>query len=193
MKAAGETTQPEETEIAVRLHGKAQKKYRVEVDVVDGKDVPRVVEVPDKRKLNPGRTPEQMARMREILKQKRESGEITDKPGPPRKVTREQAVERALERLEPVALKVLADQIKDKNLDPSDRRAAAVKILEYRRGKPTQALKVDSQQVSTIRFETAAWIPGMEKASAASLETGEVLELPPGAVKEIVEQLADDE
>lgn len=189
--AAGEVTQPKETAETVRLHGKAKKRYRVEVEVVDGKEVPTVVEVEDKRKYNRGGNAEHMAKMLRIRQEKLARGEI--KTGPPRKVTREQAVDNALARLEPVALKLLEKQLKDENLDPGDRRAAAIKILEYRRGKPTQALKVDSQQVSTIRFETAAWIPGMEQASSASLEMGNTLELPPGSVEEILEDNAEQE
>lgn len=159
------------------MRGKATKKYRVEVDAITGEEVKRVAEE-DGRHNNRGSSAERMRELTKIRMEKIKNGEL--KSGPPRRPTREEAVNRALERLEPVALKVLEKQLKDENLDPSDRRAAAIKIIEYRRGKPTQALKVDSQQVSTIRFETAAWIPGMENASSASLETGEILELEAG-------------
>lgn len=191
LQAAGATTQPEETEEAYRPRGTRAKKYEVVVEVVDGEEVPKVVEKIDKRfGSKNGASKERMDELRRIRDAMVAAGDKDAAGGRPRtKFSRAEITERALERLEPKALKVLADQVSDKDLDPSDRRAAAIKILEYRRGKPTQAVKVEGNQVTTIRFETAAWVPGMAGASAASIETGETLELPPG----MVEELGDDE
>jgi hypothetical protein len=171
-----------------RSHASTQKKYEVVTRLEDGKEVPYVIEKKDRRHDLPGAPPEHMAAMRAKKFQMAAEGNKDALGGrAKRKFTRAEITERALERLEPVALKVLAEQVKNERLDPSDRRAAAIKILEYRRGKPQQAIKVDSNQVTTIRFETAAWVPGMEHASSASLESGETLELPPGDFEELAD------
>ena len=182
--ANGQAPTPAETQVGYLPRSKLKNKYEVVVEIIDGEEVPKIISKP---KLNPGRTPEELA----VIRAKKDAmiarGELI--PGRPRtKFSRAEATERALARLEPQALKVLADQVNDENLDPGDRRAAAIKILEYRRGKPTQAIKVDGQQVTTIRFETAAWVAGMHKASSASLESADMLELPPGSVEELAEQ-----
>jgi len=181
----GVVTQPGNSQVAFKSRGHQLKKvYEVIVDIVDGEEVPRIVS--REKKTHPGQSPEFMARIRAIRDAKIAAGDDSARPGPAKKkYTRAEITERALERLEPKALKVLEEQIKNEALDPSDRRAAAIKILEYRRGKPTQAIKVDQNQVTTIRFETAAWVPGMAQASSASIETGETLELPPGDVVEL--------
>lgn len=80
----------------------------------------------------------------------------TKKGGRPRtKFTKKEATEHALERLEPMALKVLERQLKSP--DERVRQAAAVKILEWKRGKPGQSIKVDQDAVTTIRYETVAF------------------------------------
>jgi len=78
------------------------------------------------------------------------------KGGRPRtKFSKAEATEHALERLEPLALKVLERQLKSP--DERVRQSAAVKILEWKRGKPGQTLKVDSEAVHTIKYETVAF------------------------------------
>lgn len=77
--------------------------------------------------------------------------------GRPRKarLSRAQATELALERLEPMALRVLEVQLK--SVDERVRQNAAIKILEWKRGKPGQTIKVDQETVHTIKYETVAF------------------------------------
>ena len=177
--AQGKTTSPSDFEIEVIPRGKREVKHEVNVEPVrlkkDG--------TPSKVK---GGSRERMLELVEIRKAKAAAGDTDAMGGRPKtKFTRAEITARTLERLEPKALKVLREQIENEDLDPSDRRAAAIKILEYQRGKPTQAIKMDQTGVTTIRFETAAWIPGMEQSSSASLPTTEFLELEAGEVEEV--------
>lgn len=195
LQATGRYPTPEETEIEVIQRGKHVRKYEVHADpVTEPVPAKKPVKKTDGRHNNKGASPE---RMRELTEKRMAMAAAGDKDAlggrPKTKFSRAEITERALERLEPLALKVLGDQVKNKDLDPSDRRAAAIKILEYRRGKPTQAIKVDQNQVTTIRFETAAWVPGMTGASSASLAMGnDLLELEPGDVEEIDDASTDD-
>lgn len=109
---------------------------------------------PEKPKGRHGASRERMLELVEIRRRKAASGEI--KLGRARtKFTNREITERVLEELEPIALKVLRQQLHSK--DERVRQAAAVKVLEYRRGKPTQAIKASiDTRITAIRFETAA-------------------------------------
>lgn len=106
------------------------------------------------RKAAPGASRERMLELVEIRKQKAASGEI--KLGRARtRYSNRELTEIHLERLIPKALAVLKEQLNDP--DQRVRQAAAVKVLEYRMGKPTQQIKAEvDQRVTAIRFETAA-------------------------------------
>ncbi len=71
--------------------------------------------------------------------------------------SKEEAEEKAMERMLPKALQVLQVQ-----LDSPDERvsqAAAVKVLEYVKGKPKQTVDSNVKQIAAIRYESAAWSP----------------------------------
>jgi len=97
------------------------------------------------------------------------------------RLTRAQATEAALDRLEPMALRVLESQLK--SVDERVRQTAAIKILEWKRGKPSQQIKVDGEQVHTVRYETVAF-------AGTALPPKHDLELP---VASIIEDDDDDD
>lgn len=97
-------------------------------------------------------------RMREITRARMEAAKLdpAKKGGRPKtKLTRTEATEAALARLEPSAIKVLEEQL----ASPDERVAAnaAKLLLEWKRGKPSQQIKSDS--VTKIVYEAAAWMP----------------------------------
>jgi hypothetical protein len=65
-------------------------------------------------------------------------------------------VDAALERLEPSAVAVLESQLDSK--DERVRQSAAKLLLEWRRGKPKQQVQTTGEQVTVIRYESAAWL-----------------------------------
>lgn len=73
------------------------------------------------------------------------------------KRTRAEAEEDALQKMVPKALKVLEEQLDDP--DERVRQSAAVKVLEWGKGKPSQSIKVDGAQTHTIRYETVVSLP----------------------------------
>jgi hypothetical protein len=99
-------------------------------------------------------TRERMLELVRIREEKKLRGEAV--VGRPRtKFTKAEKEQAALDKLMPKALKVLEEQLDDK--DPRVRQAAAIKVIEYRKGKPTQMVKQEiDQRISAIRFETAA-------------------------------------
>lgn len=76
-----------------------------------------------------------------------------------------------LEQLLPKAYKVLETQLDHK--DPRIAQMAAIKVLEWVKGKPSQTVKMDGEQVHTIRYETVAFT-----ASG-------IIELPTESVREL--------
>jgi hypothetical protein len=69
-------------------------------------------------------------------------------------------VNKKLEDLEPVALSVLENQLQ--SLDERVRQTAAKLILEWQRGKPKQQIAQTTDQITTIRYESAAWNPVLD-------------------------------
>ena len=66
-------------------------------------------------------------------------------------------VEARLEALEPQALSVLESQLE--SLDQRVAQSAAKLLLEWKRGKPKQQIQNTMDQITTIRYESAAWFP----------------------------------
>lgn len=85
------------------------------------------------------------------------SGEVCSGCGRPLELLSPEDVDGRLETLEPVALAVLESQLT--SLDERIRQSAAKLLLEWRRGKPKQQIQNQNDNVTTIRYETAAWIP----------------------------------
>lgn len=147
-----------------------------EPDPSDGSESAEVVEVPPVPEFEPkveggrGASKEFMAAItaRRLAMGKTDPSK---KGGRPRtKFSKAELEQRAIERMTPVALKLLETQLKDEKLTPRERREVAKLVLEYKLGKPTQKIeqKVD-QRISAIRFETAAFM-GIPDAD---LELGE--------------------
>lgn len=113
--------------------------------------------------------------MRELTKMRMEMAKTdpAKKGGRPRtRYSKKEAEERALANLVPKALKVL-----ELHLDSEDERvqqAAAVRVLEWEKGKPTQRVESTGNQVHTVVYESAAWTPVVE------IETAEFHELTSG-------------
>lgn len=82
------------------------------------------------------------------------NGDTRAKGGRDRKATREEAKEQALEKLVPRAIKELEKQLSDE--DPKIRQTAAIKILEWGKGKPRQTVENVGEQTTVIRYETGA-------------------------------------
>lgn len=113
-----------------------------------------MVATPKKR----GASPERMRELVEIRRAKAAAGDKRALGGRPRtKRTRTEAEEDALTRLVPKAMKVLEEQLDDP--DEGVRHRAAVKVLEWGKGKPAQSIKVDGDQTHTIRYETVVVLP----------------------------------
>lgn len=99
------------------------------------------------------------------------------KQGRPRtKFSREEVEEDAMKRLLPRALRVLEEQLEAN--DPRVRQAAAIKVVEYNKGKPTQNVVAQVDNVNRIVYESAAWRPS-EDAEEIEISPAEILELPP--------------
>jgi DNA repair exonuclease SbcCD ATPase subunit len=81
-------------------------------------------------------------------------------------------VAESLERLEPIALKVLESQLE--SLDERIRQSASKLLLEWQRGKPKQQIQQTNDNVTVIRYESAAWIE-----APAEVEHTPVLQLNP--------------
>jgi hypothetical protein len=140
--------------------------------LTDGKTTEAETPVKPKRgnerpHLEQWRTRERMMELVKIRQEKIARGELGLPEGKARqKFTKAEKEQAALDKLMPKALKVLEEQLDDK--DPRVRQAAAIKVIEYRKGKPTQMIKQDISQVTAIRFETAA-VGGMMLPPPADL------------------------
>ena len=77
-------------------------------------------------------------------------------------------VEDRLAALEPQAIEVLEAQLQ--SLDERVRQSAAKLLLEWRRGKPKQQVQQTTDQVTVIRYESAAWIPIEQPSPTPTLE-----------------------
>lgn len=95
-------------------------------------------------------SPEHMAAMRAGYAAAKNKG------GQPRKVTVREARENALAELEPKAIQVLRSQLDHE--DPKIQQSAAIKVIEYARGKPTQQIKQETT-ITAIEYQSAAWRP----------------------------------
>lgn len=133
---------------------------------------------PPKRKMTQeeSRSPERMRELMRIRQAKIASGEIEAPRRARTQFTKAEKEAAALDRLMPKALKVLKEQLDDE--DPRVRQSAAIKVMEYVKGKPTQTLKADiDQRVTAIRFETAAFGVGqLPPANILELEEAEYAE-----------------
>jgi hypothetical protein len=81
--------------------------------------------------------------------------------------------EHALKKLWPKALAVLEQQLESP--DERVRQKAALEVIAYVKGKPTQTQKVESNETHTIVYESAAWMPVID------LDPVETPELDPAA------------
>lgn len=83
----------------------------------------------------------------------------------------EQDVDERLEALEAPSLAVLESQLS--YLDERVRQSAAKLLLEWRRGKPKQQIQQQNDNVTVIRYESAAWVPHVEQTKPlAELTSG---------------------
>lgn len=99
------------------------------------------------------------------------------KQGRPRtKFSREEVEEDAMKRMLPKALAVLDAQLDSH--DPRVQQAAAIKVVEYNKGKPTQNVVAQVDNVNRIVYESAAWRP-TNGDDVIELGPGDLLELPP--------------
>lgn len=97
-------------------------------------------------------------RMRELTRIRMEKAKTDPKAkgGRPRtRYNRAEVEEHALKRLMPRALQVLEEQLEDP--DQRVRQKAALEVIAYVKGKPTQTVKSESNEVHTIRYESAAF------------------------------------
>lgn len=172
-----------------RLNGLEPVSRKIEVDPIDLK-INDEVDLDHLKKIPGAPKKGQRGASKEYMKAIRKRRDEMAKTDPSRhggrtpKPSRAEATERALDRLEPMALRVLEVQLKSP--DERVRQTAAIKILEWKRGKPSQSVKVDSDTVHTIRYETVAF-------GAKGLPPRHDLELPVSSVVEIVEEEDEDE
>lgn len=74
------------------------------------------------------------------------------------KISRAEAEEKALQRMVPRALKVLAAQLESE--DERVQAAAAREVLDRAKGKAAQTIKQTGTQVHKVVYESAAWTYG---------------------------------
>jgi hypothetical protein len=173
-----------------RLNGLDSSPYRIEVDteklkiaevVISDEQLDEEVHLDELKKIPGAPKKGQRGASKEYMKAIRKRRDEMSKVDPSRhggrtkKPSRAEITERALERLEPMALRVLEVQLK--SVDERVRQTAAIKILEWKRGKPGQTVQVNSDAVHTIKYETVAF-------GAAGLPPRHDIELLPGAVLE---------
>lgn len=124
--------------------------------------------------------------MAELTRIRMEQAELdpAKKGGRPRtRFSKAEAEERALERMLPKALQVLEQQLDSPDLRVQ--QAAAVKVIEYVKGKPVQQINANVAQVAEIRYVSAAWDPtaalggGHPVVEAIEMSEDDLLELPP--------------
>ena len=141
------------------------------------------LEVAPAKKKSPGRSAEAMREMTRERVRRQKAGEIPMGGRARIRRKRHEIEEDAIQKLIPQALKVLEEQLYDP--DERVRQAAAVKVLEWGRGKPQQAVKVEGDSVHTIRYETVVALPEVIEIEDAELVfdelTGGLPELPPAA------------
>lgn len=121
----------------------------------EGKDRPP----PEKASGRVGASRERMIEITRIRQEKIARGELTPTGGRPKtKFKPQEVIDAVLDELMPEALKVLKEQLQSP--DEKIRQAAAVKVIEYKMGKPTQQVKAEiDQRIASIRFETQALLP----------------------------------
>lgn len=113
-------------------------------------------------------TPEHLAKLREgYFKSENKGGRQKGLPKP----TKQEARQEALKELEPIAIQVLRDQLHHE--DPKIQQSAAIKVIEYSRGKPTQQIKQETT-VTSIEYRSAAWRPMSNRELEESGEPVEV-------------------
>jgi len=103
----------------------------------------------------------------------RERGISAPEGRPRTKFTKAEVEEDAMRRMLPKALQVLEEQL-DAN-DPKVRQAAAVKVVEYVKGKPTQTIHAQMDNVNKIVYESAAYRPQEEIVDAEFTPLPELL------------------
>jgi hypothetical protein len=116
--------------------------------------LPDVVE--DLKPKRKGRTAEEM---REMTRKRMEMAKTDPtKLGGRRRKPRITEIEAdAIAKLVPKAIRVLEEQLDSE--DETIQARAAVKILEWGKGKPAQSLKLEGEQLHTLRYETVVMIP----------------------------------
>jgi len=143
-----------EREEWAKATGAVTTPQRIDSDLIEEAIQP---EEPPKKKSR-GASPERMRELVEIRRQYALNGHPEKQGGRPKtKRTRREAEEDALQRMVPRALKVLEEQLDDP--DERIRQSAAVKVLEWGKGKPQQSVKIDGDQTHTIRYETVVSLP----------------------------------
>lgn len=109
------------------------------------------------KKNKRGASPERMKELLAIRMEKAKTDPSVLGGRPRTKYSRKEVEARALERMMPKALKVLDQQLE--SLDERVRQSAAVKVLEYVKGKPVTPIAAQIQNVTKITYEAAAWDP----------------------------------
>jgi len=110
----------------------------------------------DGRRKN-GKTREEMIAMTRERERRIKAGELQHGSSYKLKTkfSRQEVIDAAIENMLPKAFKVLSAQLSSP--DERIRQAAAIKVIEYKLGKPTQQVKAEiDQRIATIRFETHA-------------------------------------
>jgi hypothetical protein len=130
-----------EREEWAKATGAVTTPQRIDSELIDEAIQP---EEPPKKKSR-GASPERMRELVEIRRQYALNGHPEKQGG------------RPLLRMVPRALKVLEEQLDDP--DERIRQSAAVKVLEWGKGKPAASIKIDGDQTHTIRYETVVSLP----------------------------------
>lgn len=132
-KLNGEVTTPEVTDIAAATKDELKK----------------IAGAP--KKGGKGASPEYMRALTKRRMEMIKRGEI--KTGPARKkFSRSEVEQNAMALLVPKAIRVLKAQLNSE--DEAVAQRAAVKVLEWERGKPAQTIRTDGESIHTIRYET---------------------------------------
>lgn len=131
-----------------------------------------IMQLPDAPKKGSGKSPGPvyLQALRDRRNWLKEQGLMKPEGRPRTKFTKTEVEEDAMRRMLPKALQVLEEQL-DAH-DPKVRQSAAVKVVEYVKGKPTQTIHAQMDNVNRIVYESAAWRPSGE------IVEGELIPLP---------------
>lgn len=149
---AGAPKRRQKREVA-QLHGELTTPEPIEDQVKDV--LAKIPGAPAKGKK--GASPEYMRALVERRKELAKTDPSKMGGRPRTRYSKKEIEENAMRALVPRAVKVLKEQLDSE--DEAIAQRAAVKVLEWEKGKPAQTINQNNDNVHTIRYETVVALP----------------------------------